>query len=222
MNNQFYFSIQVQKEQLQYAKELVEYSLKHHPVSNIWDKKKSKNPSDSLIKDKKTKELRLTGTIGEIVFADTYILKRPTKSFGAVDGQDFGKDFELILKENSFNFDVKTMHRKSNIFYKDYVLNIPARNIHRKESITDFYYCISLHEKSNNMIASFLGYISKKDIVDRKIGILYKEGTKRIRADKTSFSFYEDTYEVFFKDIITPFISPRISGFDGFEKKILR
>ena len=212
MNNQFYFSIQVQKEQIQYAMELVEYSLKHHPVSNIWDKNK----------ESKTQELRLTGTIGEIVFADIYKLKRPAKSFGAIDGQDYGKDFELTLKENKFNFDVKTMHRKSNIFYKDYVLNIPARNIHRKDSITDFYYCISLHEKSDNMIASFLGYISKKDILYGKIGILYNRGTKRIRADKTSFTFYEDTYEIFFKDINTPFISERIRKFKGFEKMVLK
>jgi len=214
MNNQFYFSIPVLKEQIKYAEELVEYSLKHHPVSNIWDKNK----------EAKTQELRMTGTIGEIVFADTYKLNRPTRSFGAIDGQDYGKDFELILKEKKFNFDVKTMHRKSNVFYKDYVLNIPARNVHRKESITDYYYCVSLHDTKDTkqMIASFLGYISKKDILDGKTGLLYKEGTKRIRADKTSFVFHEDTYEVFFKDIKTPFISSRIKGFKGFGKMILK
>ncbi len=214
MNNQFYFSIQVQTEQILYAKALVEYSLKHHPVHNIWDKNKKAE----------TQKLRMTGTIGEIVFADTYKLNRPTKSFGAIDGQDYGKDFELILKEKAFNFDVKTMHRKSNVFFKDYVLNIPARNIQRKESMTDYYYCISLHEikETEQMIASFLGYISKKDILNGKIGKLYKQGTERIRADKSSFAFYEDTFEVFFKNIKTPFISQRIEGFKGFKKKILR
>jgi len=212
MQNSFYFSVKVKKEQINYATKLVEYSLKNHPVSNIWDDNKKED----------TKKLRTTGTIGEIIFADTYKLKRPIRSFGAIDGQDYGKDFELIIKDKKFNFDVKTMHRKTNVFYKNYVLNIPARNIHRKDSITDYYYCISLHKEEEAVIASFLGYISKKDIISGKNGILYKKGTKRVRADKTSFTFYEDTYEVFFKDIRTPFVSSRINNFEGFNKMILR
>ena len=212
MINKFYFSIIVSNEQLNYAKKLVDYSLTNHPVSNIWDNTKKE----------KTKDLRITGTVGETVFADTYKLNRPSKSFGAVDGQDYGKDFELILPKNKMIFDVKTMSRKSNIFYENYVLNIPARNIRRKDSVTDYYFCISLHKSSGITIASFLGYILKSDITEGKIGILYKKGAKRTRADKTHFTFFEDTYEVFFKDIKSPFISPRIQKFKGFQKLLLR
>ncbi len=212
MRNEFYISFEVQQEQIDYAKKLVEYSLKHHPVSNIWDKKK---------KDK-TEILRITGTLGEIVFADAYSLPRPYRSFGAIDGQDFGQDFQLKTKSGTLNIDVKTMHRKGNIFYKNYVLNIPARNINRDDSKTDYYYCISLHNIRTKTIASILGYVAKKEIIDGKIGILYKEGTKRIRADESFFTFYEDTYEVFFEDISRPFLTKKIQNYLGFKKMYLK
>ncbi len=206
MQNKFYFSINVSSEQINYAKKLVDFSLKHHPIKNIWDANKKE----------KTSELRLTGTIGEIVFADLYKLKRPERSFGAIDGQDFGKDFEIQFKNKKMNFDVKTMRRKTNLFFENYVLNIPARNIKRKDSLTDFYYCISLHTENKNTIASILGYVSKDEITKNKIGILYKKGTKRIRGNGTSFIFHEDTFEIFFKDISTPFTSKRIKAFNSF------
>ncbi len=212
MENEFYFSVFVTKEQIVYAQELVAYSLKYHPVANIWDKNKKE----------KTKTLRMTGTIGEIVFADLYQLPRPTRSFGAIDGQDFGKDFALVINDTKMNVDVKTMHRKSNVFYQNYVLNIPARNIHRTDSLTEYYYCISLHNNRRQTIASILGYVKKEDITSGKIGILYKKGTKRIRADKTYFTFYEDTYEIFFKDIKTPFLNGEIQNTPGFKKLFLR
>jgi hypothetical protein len=212
MYNEFYFSIAVTEEQISCAQKLVNYSLQYHPVSNIWDSTK---------KDK-TRQLRLTGTIGEIVFADVYRLPRPKRSFGAIDGQDYGKDFELKVGEKKYIFDVKTMLRKSNIFYPGYVLNIPARNIHRKDSITDNYFCISLHRGERDLIASFLGYISKQDITEGKIGILYPKDTQRIRADQSSFTFFEDTYEIFFKNIKSPFISPRIEKMKTYKKLKLK
>ncbi len=204
--NKFYFSVDVLPEQIAYAQKLVDYSLKHHPVKNIWDKEK---------KDK-TFELRMTGTLGEIVFADLYQLNRPVRSFGAINGQDYGQDFRILIKGKEMVFDIKSMHRKTNVFYDNYVLNIPARNIQRKDSLTDYYYCISLHEENNKTIASIIGYLSKKDILHGKIGILYRKGSERVRADKSTFSFFEDTYEVFFKNINSPFISERIKKIRGF------
>jgi hypothetical protein len=212
MINDFYFSIEVTKEQIDIANELVEYSLKHHPITNIWDSHK---------KDK-TKDLRLTGTIGEIVFADLYSLQRPTRSFGAIDGQDYGKDFVIENNDAKMVFDIKTMHRKSNVFYKNFVLNIPSRNIHRGDSITDYYNCISLSENNDKTIASIIGYLKKQDIIDNKIGILYKKGTKRIRKDGTSFTFFEDTYEVFFENIKSPIINSKITNNNTFKKLYLR
>jgi hypothetical protein len=212
MQNQFYFDINVSQEQKDYTKELVDYSLAHHPVSNIWDAKK---------KDK-TRALRLTGTLGEVVFADLYGLPRPKRSFGAIDGQDYGKDFEITANGILMNIDIKTMHRKSGVFYENYVLNIPGRNIKRKDSITDYYYCISLHEQGNQTIASIIGYIRKEDVVSEKIGILYKKDAKRIRKNGTSFIFFEDTYEVFFKDIKSPLINDRIRNLEGFTLRKLK
>jgi hypothetical protein len=212
MENKYYFSVIVTEEQKEYARQLVENSIKHHPVSNIWD----------FHKKDKTKTLRMTGTIGEVVFADLYELERPKRSFGAIDGQDFGKDFELSIEGITGKFDIKTMHRKSNVFYGNYVLNIPARNINRPDSITDYYYCISLHEENNNTIASVIGYIKKDDIIKGNIGILYKKGTKRIRRDKTYFTFYEDTYEIFFKNIKTPILTEKIKKTKGFKKLFLK
>ena len=106
--NKFYFQISVSDEQKDYAKELVDYSLTNHPISNIWDKEKKEQ----------TQKLRFTGTLGEIIFADTYKLIRPTRSFGAIDGQDYGKDFQITFKDKTMNFDLKTMHRKTNNFYQ--------------------------------------------------------------------------------------------------------
>jgi hypothetical protein len=186
---------------------LVEHSLYNHPVSNIWDKHKKSQ----------TRRLRYTGTLGEVVFADLYDLPRPVRSFGALDGQDFGKDFSMSIEGVMHNFDIKTMKRKSHVFYKNYVLNIPARNVHRKDSITDYYFCINIHEKSDDTIASMIGYIYKKDIIEGRIGILYKAGTRRTRADQTSFTFFEDTYEVLFSQIKTPLLTSRIRKKAGFQ-----
>jgi len=210
--NEFYFQIPVSEEQVRYAKTLVEYSLKHHPISNIWD----------TYKKEKTEELRFTGSLGEVLFADVYNLERPTRSFGAVDGQDFGKDFQIKYIDRSVNYDVKTMHRKTGVFYKNYVLNIPARQLHRPDTQTDNYFCISLHEEKNTPIASFLGFMPKADLLNNKIGILYKKNTVRVRADKTTFRFLNDTYEVDFQDINSPMISKRIRNFPDFKLAYLR
>jgi hypothetical protein len=203
----YHFTIPVCKEQIDYAKQLVNFSLENHPISNIWDSKKKDD----------TPKLRLTGTLGEIIFADTYKLERPVKSFGAVDGQDFGKDFEMNINKKQMNFDIKTMRRKSDVFYENYVLNIPARNLNQNNNLTDCYFCISIHEKKNVFFASLLGYIFKQDILNSKCGILYKKGSSRKRADKSSFEFYEDTYEIDFKDIRSPFLNQRIRNIKGFK-----
>ncbi len=212
MRNEYYFSIEVKSEQIAYAKALVDYSMKHHPVSNIWDENKKAE----------TRYLRMTGTTGEVVFADVYRLPRPERSYGALDGQDYGKDFVLEIRGKRINFDVKTMRRKTNRFYRKYVLNIPARNIRRQDSLTDNYFCISLYSEGTKLYASFLGYLGKKEIAEGKTGILYPKGSKRVRADKTTFVFHEDTYEVFFEDMKSPFLSPRIEKMDGFKKLVLR
>jgi hypothetical protein len=214
MRNQFYYQIEVTDEQVTFANALVEYSLLHHPVANIWDKKEDKKT--------KTKEYRFTGSLGEVVFADLYGQQRKTKAFGAIDGQDFGNDFQLVINDLIQIIDTKAMQRKSGIFYKNYVLNIPASQLLRKNSFTDQYYCISFHQKEAKWIASVLGFISKQEILDGNIGVFYKADTPRIRADGTSFQFNEDTYEVDFQDITSPSLSDFIKKKNNFKiKKLL-
>ena len=87
MTNEFYIQINVTDEQKSYARQLVEHSLAHHRVANIWDQSDDKKSH--------TRMLRFTGSLGEIVFADLYQLPRPQRSFGATDGQDWGQDFVL-------------------------------------------------------------------------------------------------------------------------------
>jgi len=213
MRNAFYFQINVSDEQTAYAKSLVEYSLENHKVPNIWSATAHEN---------RTAELRLTGTLGEVVFADAYRLARPTRSFGASDGQDLGRDFEVKTADGIKSFDIKTMRRKSNSFFENYILNIPHSQISKANSLTDFYFHISLHtDKSGRFIATFVGYVQKSEILEGKLGTLFRAGTTRTRADGTTFDFTADTYEVLLQDFTTPLVSQHIRNLKGYtEKKI--
>jgi hypothetical protein len=91
LTNASYIQISVSDEQKIFARQLVEHSLRHHHVSNIWDRHEDKLSQ--------TRMMRFTGSLGEVVFADCYHLPRPTRSFGAVDGQDWGQDFLISLGE---------------------------------------------------------------------------------------------------------------------------
>jgi len=209
MKNEFYFQIKVTKEQIDLANSLVDYSMKNHKISNIWDRFADKK--------EKTRQLRFIGTLGEIIFADTYYLDRPSKSFGAYDGQDLGKDFAFKIRDKEQIFDIKSMQRKTGTFYSHYVLNIPASQMHKPNSLTNFYFCISFHKEPMSLIASFLGYVDKTKIEANQLGIHYKSGTLRTRWDGTSFPFNEDTYEIDFKDITSPMINENIKKIEGFK-----
>lgn len=75
------FQIEVSDEEKEYAIKLVDYSIIHHPVKDIFA-----NDPNAM---KRQREFRYTGTLGEVVFADVYGLSRPKRSFGAIDGQDY-------------------------------------------------------------------------------------------------------------------------------------
>lgn len=212
MKNKFYFQFNISKEQVEYAIELVEYSIVNHPVNDIF----SKDPNGK----ERQREFRFTGTLGEVVFADAYELNRPTRSFGAIDGQDYGQDFLLNLNGENKSFDVKSMGRKNNNFRENYVLNLSKYQMDRASVITNYYFCISIHRDYHQAyIASFIGYVSKTEIMNGNLGILYKAGTKRIKDDGSYFTFMRDTYEIDFKDISTPILTDRIKQFSGFQIK---
>lgn len=203
------FQVIATAEQIEYAHELVEYSIKNHTVPNMWDIDKAKK--------EQTEFFRFIGSLGETVFADAYNLPRHKKSFGASDGQDYGNDFIVTIDDIKYIVDLKSMHRKNDIFYGSYVLNIPSNQLHKSESVTDLYYCVSIHLENNQYKISFLGFIRKKDVLDGKIGILYKTGTTRTRGDNSTFKFISDTYEVEFKDFLKPLISDHMKKMNGFK-----
>ena len=212
--NSFYFQFYVNNEQKEYANRLVDYSLIHHPITDIF----ANDPNGKS----RQREFRYTGTLGEVVFADAYDLNRPTRSFGAVDGQDFGQDFILTIDNISHSIDVKSQHRKNNKFKENYVLNLPSYQVLKSTSKTDYYFCISFHENEQGItIATFIGFVSKSDVLNSKIGDLFKSGTKRIKEDGTSFVFMRDTYEVMFKNIATPILNEKIEELPGFCKLYL-
>jgi len=209
MRNDFYFQIEVVPEQINYTNKLVDYSIAHHPVTDIFI-----NDPDGIMRKQ---ELRFTGTIAEVVFADAYKLPRPTRSFGAIDGQDYGQDFAFAPYGKIISFDVKGMNRKNNNFKENYVLNIPGYQIHKRVSITDSYFCISLHRSDNVLIATFVGWIDKDEVINGVIGNLFIAGTKRIKDDGSSFIFQRDTYEIEFKDINSPFLNDDIKNMKGYK-----
>lgn len=204
-----YIQISISEEQKLFARQLVEHSLRHHQISNIWDRH-----ADKL---SQTRMLRFTGSLGEILFADCYHLPRPVRSFGAVDGQDWGQDFLIKTEEHTFSVDIKSMKRKTGILNSGYVLNIPASQLNKPGSKTSHYFCISFHQcETNGTIASLLGFIDKQALENGTIGQFYKSGTKRVRSDGSTFVFNENTYEVLFQEIDQPVITSFIRQLKGF------
>lgn len=200
----YYFTIEITEEQLKYSNNIVNYSLKHHHIDDIF----SKDPDGKT----RQKEFRFTGTLGEVVFADTYGLKRPTRSFGAIDGQDYGQDFLL----DCFRFDIKTMRRKDNKLKPNYVLNIPEYQVLNSIK-TDYYYNISISKQNNKYYASFVGFVSKNSLIGGNIGILYGENTIRQRENNTNFKFLRGTYEVLLSEMINPIITGNVKKLKGYE-----
>ena len=210
-----YIQISVTDEQKKYARQLVEYSLRHHKIANIWD-----NQNERFAR---TRIMRYTGTLGEIVFADTYHLPRPAKSFGAVDGQDWGQDFIISAEYYTFSLDIKSMKRRTGNLAADYVLNIPAHQLHKVNSKTSHYFCISFHHTENEgTVASLLGFIDKQALLNGEVGALFLKGTTRIRQNDSSFIFHENTYEILLKDIEPPVITEYVRGLKGFRLCQLR
>lgn len=201
------FQIKVEREQQDYAIKLVDYSIKYHPVPDIFG---------NTERGKKNQRLyRFIGCLGEVVFADLYHLDRPTKAFGSIDGQDEGQDFLL----NGKIIDVKSQHRKSDIFYSNYVLNIASHQLLSKYKTDAYYCCISFNrDKNKDLWANIIGFVSKRKLKEGEIGDLFKKGCKRTRHDGTSFNFEtEDTYEIMFKDIQKPKILEEFKKKNGFK-----
>lgn len=179
-----YYAVAITPEQTAAADALVQHSIDHHRVGNIWDGHAAG----------RTRELRRTGTLGEIVFADAYGLPRPRRSFGAADGQDHGQDFVLRIAGAERVVDVKSMHRRRASVHPHYVVNLPAEQVHRAGSRTELYAHVSVSPMAQ--MALLVGIVPAADIRSGAVGTRFAPGTTRTRADATGFDFHGSTYEV--------------------------
>lgn len=212
MDNKPYFTIQVTKEQKDYALRLVNYSIENHKVPDIYENHSSANGRKF--------DFRYTGTLGEVVFADMYNLKRPVRSFGAIDGQDNGVDFSF---NNGVSVDIKTMSRGGLVLYEDYAANIDGYQVQNNKKKTDLIFCITIHKiEEEDTTASFIGYIKKQDILNGKVGKLYEKGSEMRRSDGTTFKYRNDVYAINLKEITPPKITPEVSSREGFCVRYLK
>ncbi len=210
LTNGSYIQISVTENQRLFSRMLVEHSLRHHHVANIWDEHGTELS--------RTRMMRFTGSLGEIVFADAYHLPRPQRAFGAEQGQDWGQDFEIRSDSEVFSLDIKSMKRNSGLLYSHYVINIPSSQLNKTGSKTSHYFCISFHQSaSEGTVASLLGFIDKQSLISGQTGKLYKAGSKRIRYDSTHFTFHQDTYEVLFSEMDPPVVTHFIRNLPGFK-----
>ncbi len=203
MRNINCFRFKVTEEQILYTKQLVEYSIEHHPVTDVYayDRADTYGLSGVL----RSQEYRFVGSLGEILFADVYGLPRPKRSFGAVDGQDYGKDFVIPINGKQLNVDLKTMHRNFKNPYDYYVLDLPAYQLEKPESQTQCYFHISVsYDRVNPTLftAYFIGFIPKSEV--KQYGEWFAAGSLRPNDSGREVLFSRETYEVMFGDFISP------------------
>lgn len=134
------------------------------------------------------KRKQLVGLLGELTVIEklTGIAVDLEQRLGGFDG-----GFDLIYKGN--RIDVKTMERKSFV-RGEYVNNFYIMQENYKSEIIVF---CSYHAGEN--VVEICGWIYKSELPD--VGKLFKKGTRRLRADGTSFEFRQDNYEVMNKDL---------------------
>lgn len=203
MRNSTCFRFKVTEEQILYAKQLVEYSIEHHPVTDVYANDQADTYGLSGVL--RSQEYRFVGSLGEVLFADVYCLPRPKRSFGAIDGQDYGKDFIIPINGQNLNVDLKTMHRNFRHPYDYYVLDLPAYQLEKPESQTQCYFHISVsYDRVNpkDFIAYFIGFIPKSEV--KQYGEWFSAGSLRPNDSGRSVLFSRETYEVMFGDFISP------------------
>lgn len=195
--------IEITEEQCRTALDMADYAVKNHKVTDIF--KNDAPNSNGLNGQDRSRERRFVGTLGEIIYADYYGFPRPKKSFGAVDGQDNGRDFSSPI-ESEKSVDVKTMRRKRVDNLKPYyVANLEDRQLSKENSLTDLYFIITIEGDNSNFNprkAVLCGYISPSEL--KKKSTFYPAGSK-VQNDWGKIIYHQrDTYEIEFKHLYTP------------------
>lgn len=226
------FTHNITLEQIEYAKNLALHSMIHHSVGNIWDNgSEEKFDGKNWTEDnKKMFRNRFVGTVGETIFSDYHNIERPSRSYGAVDGQDKGKDYHFIIgakkESREMVLDLKTMRRNSANVQKHYVLNIPEHQLDKSDSETGHYYVLSLvlpedatktflFEEENVFIKNnipimkiiFIGYLDKKTLHEKVK--FNKKGDVSMRDDGNKMTHYYSSYEIPFSNFKKPWTVSR-------------
>ena len=195
-------NINITQEQCETALKLAQHSIKHHPVSDIY---KNDGPDSNGVQGEQLSlERRFRGTLGEIIYADYYGFERPKKSFGAVDGQDNGRDFSSPI-EPTKSVDVKTMRRTSPVIRPYYVANLENRQVSKKDSLTDLYFVITVVGKTGDFHpkeAILNGYISPNELKEK--ATFYPAGSQVTNDWGKVINHPRDTYEIEFKYLHEP------------------
>lgn len=134
------------------------------------------------------KRKQTVGLLGEVLVTEK-LAGAPINLSERQDGFDGGFDFEY----KGLRVDVKTMERKS--FVRPNYVN----NFYIMQEAYDSDVIIFCSYNTSASILEICGWIYKNDLT--KLGVYYKSGTERIRADGTSFVFRQDNYEIENKDL---------------------
>ena len=157
-------------------------AVKSEDISGIEKYLETHNLGNRGIEDGDSRK-QLVGLLGENIIVEKLTGQKidfETKT----DGFDGG--FDLTYKEK--RIDVKTMERSSYV-RGEFVNNFYTMQEGYKADIIVF---CSYNKKEQ--VLEICGWIYKSELSTR--GIFYKKGTVRTRADKTTFTFRQDNYEV--------------------------
>jgi len=171
----------VAAEQIVYTQKIVQHSLENHSASNIW--------ADGG----KTYHYRLTGTLGEVIFADLYDLPRPKLAFGAVGGQDFGRDFVLA---GGRNIDVKTSMQRTPTLKDEHGVLIKKMQINDVKNQTDIYYFLRLYAVGWDLFCMAFGTLLASDVKAGRVGKLKLNGEITQRGNGAVWVNDNDCFDI--------------------------
>lgn len=201
MDTQF---VQINQGMIRWAMYWAQMSIIENPVPDIY----ANDSPDSCGRSGVDKSIlyRFEGVLGETIYALLYGFKVPERAFGAIDGQDHGRDYSVPGRPD-LSVDVKTMKRKSTRFEPYYVFNLENRQVSKTGSLTDFYFCMSLI--GNNPYApecaAIHGYVTPDDV--KKYGTFCPAGTYSNNDMGINLKHERDTYEIEIGKLSKPWYS---------------
>ncbi len=96
------------------------------------------------------------------------------------------------------------MARNTAALRSHYVLNVTSRQLHRDDSRTDLFFHVSLSPRREPAMALLMGYVTRDSLLSNDVGAFFAEGSRRVRADGSSFPFGSDTYEIRMDEFTSP------------------